>query len=66
MVPGNILVSEIKGGDYSAREALREMHQFMTDNNMSSPAIPFQSLVTNRMEEPDTLKWITKIYYPVF
>jgi hypothetical protein len=66
MVPGNILVAEIKGGDYSAREALREMHQFMIDNNMSSPAIPFQSLVTNRMEQPDTLKWITKVYYPVF
>jgi hypothetical protein len=66
MVPGKILVAEIKGGDYSAREALRQMHIFMTDNNLSSPAIPFQSLITNRMEEPDTLKWITKIYYPVF
>ncbi|MGH2648329.1 MAG: hypothetical protein ACRDE8_12205, partial [Ginsengibacter sp.] len=66
MVPGKILVAEIKGGEYSAREALRQMHLFMTDNQLSAPAIPFESLVTNRMEEPDTLKWITKIYYPVF
>ena len=29
-----------------------------------SPAIPFESLITNRLEEPDTSKWVTKIYYP--
>ena len=38
----------------------------MTDNALSSPAIPFESLVTNRMQEPDTSKWVTKIYYPGF
>ncbi|HEX7457206.1 MAG TPA: hypothetical protein VF301_02125 [Ginsengibacter sp.] len=66
MVPGKILVGETKGGNYSTGEALRQMQIFMTDNALSSPAIPFESLITNRMEEPDTSKWITKIYYPVF
>ena len=66
MVPGKILVGEIKGGNYSTGEALRQMQIFMTDNALSSPAIPFESLITNRMEEPDTSKWVTKIYYPVF
>ena len=66
MVPGNILVSEAKGGDYTSTEGLRQMGLYVTDNNFSSPAIPFESLVTNRMQEPDTSKWITKIYYPVF
>jgi len=66
MVPGKILTGEIKGGDYTTREALKQMKIFMTDNELASPAIPFESLVTNRMEEPDTSKWITKIYYPIF
>jgi len=66
MVPGKILVSEVTGGLYRTSEALRQLGIFMSDNNLSSPAIPFESLITNRMEEPDTSKWITKIYYPVF
>jgi len=66
MVPGKILVAEVKGGAFTARDALRRLGIFMTDNRMSSPAIPFESLITNRMTEPDTSKWITKIYYPVF
>lgn len=66
MVPGKILVGQVTGGAYTANEAIRQMGIFMTDHALSSPAIPFESLVTSRMEEPDTSKWITKIYYPVF
>ena len=66
MVPGKILVGQVTGGAYTANDAIRQMGIFMTDNQLSSPAIPFESLVTNRMEEPDSSKWITKIYYPVF
>lgn len=66
MVPGKILVTQVKGGPFIARDAIRRLGIFMTDNQLSSPAIPFESLITNRMTEPDTSKWITKIYYPVF
>jgi len=66
MVPGRILVSEVKGGSYTTGEALRQLGLFISDYHLASPAIPFESLVTNRMEEPDTSKWVTKIYYPVF
>jgi hypothetical protein len=66
MVPGKILVGQVTGGAYTADEAIGQMNIFMSDNNLSSPAIPFESLITNRMEEPDTSKWVTKIYYPVF
>ena len=66
MVPGKILVAEVKGGIYTADEALTHLKNYITDYHLSSPAIPFESLVTNRMEETDTSKWITKIYYPVF
>jgi hypothetical protein len=66
MVPGKILVTEVKGGIYTADEAMRQVSMYMTENQLSSPAIPFESLITNRIEEKDTSKWITKIYYPVF
>ncbi len=66
MVPGKILVGQVTGGAYKARDALRQLGIYMSDNNLSSPAIPFESLITNRIEEQDSSKWITKIYYPVF
>jgi len=66
MVPGKILVTEVKGGTYTASEALRQLKTYMDDNHLSSPAIPFQSLVTDRSKEADTAKWVTKIYYPSY
>ncbi|HEV8083763.1 MAG TPA: GyrI-like domain-containing protein [Chitinophagaceae bacterium] len=66
MIPGKILVAEVKGGDYTARQALKQLDLYIVDNHLSSPAIPFESLITNRSLEPDTTKWITKIYYPIY
>jgi hypothetical protein len=65
MVPGNILVTEIRGGNHSVKKAFTELETYIKDYDLSSPAIPFESLVTNRMNEPDTAKWITRIYYPI-
>ena len=65
MVPGNFICSEVAGGAYTANEALKQMNYFISDNHKSKVANPFQILVTDRMLEPDTLKWITKIYIPV-
>ncbi len=66
MFPGKILVTQITGGTYSTRNAFRQLDIYIDDYHLSSPAIPFESLVTNRIEQPDTSKWITKIYYPIF
>ncbi len=66
MVPGKILVAEVRGGDYTARQALKQLDLYINDNHLSSPAIPFESLITNRPLEQDTTKWITKIYYPIY
>ncbi len=65
MVPGNFLCTEVYGGAYTAEEALRQMHFFIADNHKSKMANPFQILLTDRRAEPDTLKWLTKIYIPV-
>lgn len=66
MVPGKILVTEVKGGDYTARQALKQLDLYIDDNHLFSPAIPFESLITDRSLEPDTTKWVTKIYYPIY
>jgi hypothetical protein len=64
---GRILVTEnINGGFSTIDAALRELEKFRTDYGYMSPAIPFQSLVTDRTKEPDSSKWLTKLYYPVY
>ena len=66
LVPGRILEGEVTGGRARADEALFQLGEYVRDYHYSSPAIPFQSLVTDRMAEPDSTKWITRVYYPVF
>ena len=66
MIPGNILVTEVKGGNFTTNKALKELESYMDDNDLNAPAIPFESLITNRIQEPDTSKWVTKIYYPIY
>jgi len=66
MVLGNILVAEVKGGPATVRLGEENLQNYVDDYHKISPAIPYQSLITNRMAESDTTKWITKLYYPVF
>jgi len=66
MVAGNILVAEVKGGPRTVSNGFSQMETFMKDYKLSSPAIYFESLITDRSLEADTAKWITKIYYPIY
>jgi effector-binding domain-containing protein len=63
---GYMLVTEIKGGLSEINQAEKNLKYYLDDNNKTSPAIPFQSLIINRMEVKDSSKWITKLSYPVF
>lgn len=62
---GNILVTEVKGGPGTIENAFEVMQQYMQDHQRIAPAIPFQSLITDRRQEADSSKWITKLYWPV-
>ncbi len=62
---GSILVTEVKGGPYTIQKAFTEMENYISDFHRTAPAIPFQSLITDRSKEPDTSKWLTKLYWPV-
>ena len=65
MVPGTFICVEFNGGAYTTQEALKQMNNFISDCHKSVMANPFQILLTDRMHEPDTLKWKTRTYIPV-
>lgn len=65
MVPGNFMMLEAKGGPKTIDHAMKQLQQYAVDYQRTSMAIPFQVMVTDRLKEQDTTKWITRIYYPV-
>jgi len=64
-VPWKVLTAEVKGGTSTVDEALNQMEIYIADYHREAMAIPFESLVTDRSKQPDTLQWITQIYTPV-
>ncbi|MBE7176844.1 MAG: hypothetical protein INR69_10585 [Mucilaginibacter polytrichastri] len=66
LIRGNILTTTISGGQQQVDAGLQTLKQYMDDHRLISPAIPFQLLLTNRVQQPDSTRWITKIYYPIF
>lgn len=66
MIPGKILSAEIRGGTYTSKESIKRLELYMDDHKLTSPAIPFESLVTDRSKEADTARWVTKLYYPIY
>jgi hypothetical protein len=66
MIHGKYLEADVRGGNASVDAALDQMRNYISDYQRTVMAIPFQYLVTDRRSEPDTTKWLTKLYYPVF
>jgi DNA-directed RNA polymerase subunit L len=66
MVPGHFLRTEVTGGPHTIANAHRMMDQYFKDFNRVTMAIPFEYLVTDRLKEADTSKWITRVYGPVY
>ena len=64
-VPWKILVGEVKGGTYRAERAMDELMRYTSDYQLTLMAIPFQSLVTERDQEPDSAKWVTRVIVPI-
>ncbi|WP_162915758.1 hypothetical protein [Paraflavitalea soli] len=66
MVRGNLLTTEIQGGPGTVNNAIHQLENYLVDHRYESPAMHFESLVTDRIQQADTSKWVTRIYYPVF
>lgn len=65
MVPGFMIVADVQGGNTAVQTAISEIENMMRDFMRTSPAIPFELMLTNRAAEPDTNKWKTRIHYPI-
>ena len=65
MKGGNILSGDIIGGPERIDEAMKQFELYIHDYQRSIIAIPFQMLITDRSKEPDSTKWVTRVYYPV-
>ena len=66
MVKGNFMISEVVGGNYAVNKAAESMQQYFFDYRKTSMAMNFTMLVTDRLLQPDSAKWITKLYRPVY
>lgn len=66
MILGKLLETSIIGGSSKISNAQKALEIYITDFNRTSPAIPFQMLVTNRLRITDTSKWVTYLKYPIF
>ncbi len=66
MMLGNIMVAEVKGDRKRIDECIQAMKYYISDYRKSSPAIYFERLITNRLTENDSTKWVTTINYPIF
>ncbi|TSD66076.1 hypothetical protein FFF34_001355 [Inquilinus sp. KBS0705] len=63
---GNILEADVKGGRGNIDNAFQQLKNYQKDHALVSPAMPFELIITDRIAEPDTAKWITQIYWPIF
>ncbi len=66
LVGGKFLTTTVIGGLGNVSKMETNLENYLSDYSYSSPAIPFQSLVTNRLDQKDSTQWITKLYYPIF
>ncbi len=64
-VPWKTLLGTVTGGRLMIDSAFRQMDKYVEDHQRTSMAVPFESLITNRVEQPDSLRWVTIICQPV-
>lgn len=66
MVKGSFIISEVVGGNATVNTAAKNLQQYFDDYKKTSMAMNFTMLVTDRMLQPDSSKWITRLYHPVY
>lgn len=60
------LTAEIHGGEWTVRQEVKQLDYYMSDHQKVAVAVPFLQLVTDRRVEPDTSKWVSRLYVPFF
>lgn len=65
MPPGvTFFTTEVKGGPAAINNAYRQITNFMNDYQTVISTTPFYRLITDRNQQPDSSKWITKLCFP--
>jgi hypothetical protein len=59
-------VTRVQGGNASVDEAIHQFQLYVQDYKRTVMALPFQQLITDRSAEPDTSRWVTDVYFPLF
>jgi hypothetical protein len=60
------LVTRVRGGNAAVDNAIYQFQLYIQDYQRTVMALPFQQLITDRSVEPDTSRWVTDIYFPLF
>ena len=66
MVKGSFMVTEVLGGESKVKWASAQLKQYFQDYKKTSMAMSFTMLVTDRMLQTDSSRWITRLYEPVY
>lgn len=66
MVKGSFLITEVVGGENAVNTSYHNLLAYFHDYRKTSMAMNFTMLVTDRILQPDSSKWITKLYQPVY
>ena len=66
MVKGSFMVTEVLGGESQVIWAATQLKQYFQDYKKTSMAMSFTMLVTDRMLQTDSSRWITRLYEPVY
>lgn len=66
MVPGKFIIADVTGGPQTIAMIHQRLLHYFQDYHRTAMAIPFEYLLTDRLQEPDTSKWRTRIYAPVY
>ena len=61
---GDILVTEVHGGQGAVNAALKQIQIYAADHQHLNVALPYQIFLTDRTNVTDTSKWLTQISYP--
>jgi effector-binding domain-containing protein len=60
-----LLTADVNGGPENIMRAHQALNDYMSDYNLISPVIKWESLITDRSKEKDSTKWVTKICIPI-
>jgi predicted transcriptional regulator YdeE len=66
MVKGSFMVTDVVGGEQAVEKAWKSLQEYFADYRKTSMAINFTMLITDRQYQPDSSKWITRLYQPVY